>query len=126
MEGGTYWVCKDGEEAVGGILDISAARFAGVPGQWLAYLAVDDVDARVAEATAAGAKLMRPIFDVPGVGRIAILKDPTGAGLGWITPAPQSARSRRDCAAVSVRIAGVRPAVVVGLGDLLIDHRRNS
>ena len=60
-----------------------------MPGQWFAYLAVDDVDARVAEATAAGAELMRPIFDVPGVGRIAILKDPTGAGLGWITPAPQ-------------------------------------
>ena len=28
-------------------------------------------------------------FDVPGVGRIAILEDPTGAGLGWITPAAQ-------------------------------------
>jgi len=89
MEGGTYWVCKDGEEAVGGILDISAARFEGVPGQWFAYLAVDYVDARVEEAKAAGAELMRPIFDVPGVGRIAILKDPTGAGLGWITPAAQ-------------------------------------
>jgi uncharacterized protein len=89
MEGGTYWVCKDGEQPVGGILDISAARFEGVPGQWFAYLAVNDVDARVAQATAAGAQLMRPIFDVPGVGRIAILKDPTGAGLGWITPASQ-------------------------------------
>lgn len=43
----------------------------------------------MAQATAAGAKLMRPIFDVPGVGRTAILKDPTGAGMGWITPAPQ-------------------------------------
>ena len=89
MEGGTYWVGKDGDQPVGGIMDISGARFEGVPGQWFAYLAVDDVDARVAEATAAGAKLMRTIFDVPGVGRIAILKDPTGAGLGWITPAPQ-------------------------------------
>ena len=38
---------------------------------------------------AACAQLMRPIFDVPGVGRIAILKDATGAGLGWITPAAQ-------------------------------------
>jgi len=27
VEGGTYWVCQDGEEPVGGILDISAARF---------------------------------------------------------------------------------------------------
>jgi len=30
---------------------------------------------------------MRPIFDVPGVGRIAILTEPGGAGIGWITPA---------------------------------------
>jgi len=85
-DGGTYWVCKQGEEPVGGIFDIGQPRFEGVPANWFAYLAVDDVDARVAKATAAGAELMRPIFEIPGVGRIAILKDPTGAGLGWITP----------------------------------------
>ena len=50
------------------------------------YLAVDDVDKRTAKATAAGAKLMRPIFDVPTVGRIAILTEPGGAGVGWMTP----------------------------------------
>jgi predicted enzyme related to lactoylglutathione lyase len=54
----------------------------------MSYLAVDDVDARVAKATAAGAKLMRPIFDVPNVGRIAILTEPGGAGVGWMTPVP--------------------------------------
>jgi predicted enzyme related to lactoylglutathione lyase len=50
------------------------------------YLAVDDVDARVKTAIASGAQLMRPIFDVPHVGRIAILTEPGGAGIGWITP----------------------------------------
>jgi uncharacterized protein len=29
---------------------------------------------------------MKPIFDVPGVGRIAILTEPGGAGVGWMTP----------------------------------------
>ncbi len=43
----------------------------------MSYLAVDDVDARVKKAIAAGAKLMKPIFDVPDVGRIA---DPDRAG----------------------------------------------
>jgi uncharacterized protein len=89
MADGTYWVCKDGDQAVGGIMDINQPQFAGVPAHWFAYLAVDDVDARVKQATAAGAKLMRPLFDVPGVGRIAIVQDPTGATMGWITPAPQ-------------------------------------
>ena len=48
--------------------------------------AVDDVDARVKKATAAGAKLVMPIFDVPNVGRIAMLLEPSGAGIGWMTP----------------------------------------
>jgi hypothetical protein len=26
------------------------------------------------------------IFDVPDVGRIAMLREPGGAGIGWITP----------------------------------------
>ncbi len=55
----------------------------------MSYLAVDDIDARVKKAEKAGAKLMKSgIFDVPGVGRIAILIEPGGAGVGWITPAP--------------------------------------
>jgi uncharacterized protein len=85
--GGTYWVAKMDGESVAGILDISAPDFAQVPESWVAYLAVDDVDARVRKALAAGAKLMKPAFDVPGVGRIAILMEPGGAGIGWITPA---------------------------------------
>ncbi len=87
MQGGTYWVIKVGGEPAGGIFDISAPEFGPVPESWMAYIAVDDVDARVAKATKAGAKLMKPIFDVPGVGRIAILMEPGGAGIGWMTPA---------------------------------------
>ena len=87
--GGTYWVAKMGDEPVGGILDISGPEFAPVPESWMAYIAVDDVDARVAKAVKAGAKLMKPAFDIPGVGRIAILTQPDGAGIGWMTPAAQ-------------------------------------
>ena len=86
-QGGSYWICKDGDQPVAGILDMNQPGFEGIPNHWFAYLAVDDVDARVAKATTAGAKLLRPIFDVPGVGRIAIIQDPTGAVMGWITAA---------------------------------------
>ena len=86
-DGGTYWLATMDGEPVGGILDISAPEFGSVPESWMAYIAVDDVDARVAKAVKAGAKLMKPAFDVPGVGRIAILMEPGGAGIGWITPA---------------------------------------
>jgi hypothetical protein len=86
---GTYWLATMDGEPVGGLFDISAQDFQGVPESWMAYIAVDDVDARVAKAVKAGAKLMKPVFDVPGVGRIAILMQPDGAGVGWMTPAQQ-------------------------------------
>jgi len=87
MDGGaTYWIAKLADKPVAGIFPTDRPEFEGVPEAWMSYLAVDDVDARVKQATAAGAKLMRPIFDVPGIGRIAILTEPGGAGVGWITP----------------------------------------
>jgi predicted enzyme related to lactoylglutathione lyase len=86
-DGGTYWLAKMDDEPVAGIFDISGPEYGQVPESWMAYLAVDDVDARVQRAVKAGAKLMKPAFDVPGVGRIAILMEPGGAGVGWMTPA---------------------------------------
>jgi uncharacterized protein len=86
MPDGTYWVAKMGNDYVGGLFPLTDQKFKDVPEGWMSYLAVDDVDARVKKAQSLGATLMRPIFDVPGVGRIAILKEPGGAGIGWITP----------------------------------------
>jgi len=75
-----------GGEPVAGIFPLSGPEFEGVPESWMSYLAVDDVDARLKTAKAAGARVMREPFDVPDVGRIAILTKPGGAGIGWITP----------------------------------------
>ena len=86
QDGGTYWVAKAGDKMVGGIFEMTGPDFAQVPEGWMPYLAVDDVDARAKKATAAGATLMRPLFDIPGIGRIAILREPGGAGVGWMTP----------------------------------------
>lgn len=89
MPDGTYWVAKMGDAYVGGLFPIAGPQWDGVPEHWMSYLSVDDVDARVKKAQTAGAKLMKPIFDIPGVGRIAILTEPGGAGVGWITPVPR-------------------------------------
>ena len=87
-DGKTYWMAIMDGKPVAGIFSLNAPEYDGVPVGWMSYLSVDDVDARVAKAVKAGAKLMRPIFNVPDVGRIAILTEPEGAGVGWITPAP--------------------------------------
>jgi predicted enzyme related to lactoylglutathione lyase len=85
MSDGTYWVAKAGEMTVGGIFELKG-ELANVPEHWMTYVAVDDVDARVGKAKAAGASVIRPPFDIPGVGRIAILREPGGAVVGWMTP----------------------------------------
>ena len=86
-DGGTYWLANAGNTPVAGIFEISGPGYESVPESWMPYIAVDDVDARVKKATKAGAKVMKPAFDVPGVGRIVILEEPGGAGVGWMTPA---------------------------------------
>jgi uncharacterized protein len=85
-DGGTYWLANAGGTPVAGIFDISGAEYKDVPESWMPYIAVDDVDARVKKAAKAGATVMKPAFDVPGVGRIVILAEPGGAGVGWMTP----------------------------------------
>ena len=86
--GGIYWLAMAGGRAGRAASSTSAApEYKGVPESWMAYIAVDDVDERVKKATAAGAKVMKPAFDVPGVGRIVMLLEPGGAGIGWMTPA---------------------------------------
>ena len=83
----TYWVIKKGDERIGGVFDLnSQPECKNVPEHWLSYVAVDDVDARCKKAVAAGAKEGRAPFDVPGVGRIAILQQPGGAPVAWMTP----------------------------------------
>lgn len=86
-EDGTYWLASIGGTPVAGLFSIHGTCSGDIPEGWMPYLAVDDVDERVKKAVAAGAKLMRPIFEVPDVGRIAILTEPGGAGIGWMTPA---------------------------------------
>lgn len=86
-DGHDYWLAMSGGRPVAGLFQLVSPRFDGVPESWMSFLAVDDVDTRVAKAVRSGAKLVMPIFDVPGVGRIAMLQEPSGAGIGWMTPA---------------------------------------
>ena len=88
-EGGTYWVAKMSDAPAGGIFTMDGPQFDGVPEHWFSYIAVDDVDARVERAEAEGGKILRPAFEVPGIGRIVILQDSNGAAMGWMTPAAQ-------------------------------------
>lgn len=88
MEGGSYYVANVDGQPVAGIMDMTGLPgMDEVPAHWFTYIAVDDVDAAAAATEAAGGRIIRPGFSVEGIGRIAILTDPTGAAVGLMTPA---------------------------------------
>lgn len=89
-DGPSYWVAIAGGAPAGGIYPMHGPDFEGVPEHWLSYLHVDDLDTALEKAKTNGATITRPPFDVPGVGRIAIVQQPGGAMIGWMTPAPQA------------------------------------
>mgnify|MGYP000863894931 CR=1 FL=1 len=83
---GTYWLVVDGETPVCGLFEVEGAEYEGQPDSWMGYIAVDDVDARVAKAREGGAVVVTEPFDVPEVGRMAVLQPPGGANIAWMTP----------------------------------------
>ena len=89
MPNGTYHVASMDGKYVAGIMNPADVGAGDMPPNWFAYLEVDDIDARLAKARTAGATVKREPWDVPGVGRIAILQQPDGATVGWMTSAPR-------------------------------------
>jgi predicted enzyme related to lactoylglutathione lyase len=75
----TYTMIQPGEGTGGGLLKQLAP---GAPSAWLAYVDVDDVKASTEKAKSLGARVMKDVTEVPGMGWFSIIIDPTGAALG--------------------------------------------
>jgi len=77
-----------GDDPVGGLYQIDPQRFGGhtPPPHFMNYVWVDDVDAATAKAHELGGTVKRPPMDVPGVGRISVIQDPTGAHIATFRP----------------------------------------
>lgn len=80
---GAYTVFEHDGKDVAGMMRAGA----GQRPRWQAYVAVDDVDAVAARAEELGGRVLDPPSDIPGVGRIATVADPTGAAVSLLTPA---------------------------------------
>jgi predicted enzyme related to lactoylglutathione lyase len=64
---------------VGGVFRLTEEMIdGGAKPTWLFYIGVEDVDASVEKIKAEGGKVMMPAWDIPGVGRIAMVTDPQG------------------------------------------------
>ena len=61
-------------------------RMPGAPSAWMPYVLVDDIEAATKKARELGAKVLKDVTEVPGMGALSILTDPTGAIIGlWQT-----------------------------------------
>ena len=79
----TYTIIKVGDGTGGGLLK---TPMPGVPSFWLAYVLVDDIGAATKKAESLGAKIVKDSIEVPDMGWLSIIADPTGAALGlWQT-----------------------------------------
>jgi predicted enzyme related to lactoylglutathione lyase len=83
---GTYTVFqKDGKD-VASMMNPTVDYTQSRPPSWYAYISVDDIDTLASRVTQLGGEIIVPPQDVPGVGRVCMLSDPTGAVIRLMTP----------------------------------------
>jgi len=84
-EFGTYTLFQKEGEDIAGMMNPTA----DTPGEgsyWHSYIAVDDIDDCAEKTAVLGGKVLVPPHDVPDVGRICAVSDPTGAIVHLMQP----------------------------------------
>ena len=73
-----YRMIRTRSGKAGGVMEVTAQmREQGIQPTWFGYIAAEDADATIAAAQELGAKVMGS-FNVPKIGRLAMLADPQG------------------------------------------------
>jgi predicted enzyme related to lactoylglutathione lyase len=78
-EGGTYTLFQLDGKDIAGLYEMKGPQFENVPPHWLGYICTEDIDASVGKSASLGGQTMAAPFEVPGVGRMSVMQDPTGA-----------------------------------------------
>ncbi len=77
---GTYTLFQLAGKDIAGAYALTEEQISqGTPPNWLSYVMVKSADETASKAKALGATFFMEPTDVPGVGKLAILQDPTGA-----------------------------------------------
>lgn len=80
---GTYTMIDVGKGTRGGMMK---QLMPDTPSAWMPYVFVKDIDASTKKAKKLGAKVMKDVTEVMGMGSLSIIVDPTGAILGLWEP----------------------------------------
>ncbi len=74
-----YRMIAAADGAVGGVMRLTdAMKAGGARGGWMVYVGVDDADASAEAIRAAGGSVVMGPWDLPGIGRMAVVADPQG------------------------------------------------
>jgi predicted enzyme related to lactoylglutathione lyase len=82
-EMGTYTEWLNGEDSIGGMMDVSGRLPDEIPAHWLVYFAVESTDAALETVKSSGGGVSFGPIDIPA-GRFAIVTDPHGAAFAVI------------------------------------------
>lgn len=68
------------------VADVEPLHMPGVPTHWLAHVIAGKLEPAREKAEKLGAKVIVPVVEIPGVGRISIVADPLGAVISLFEP----------------------------------------
>jgi predicted enzyme related to lactoylglutathione lyase len=83
---GIYTVFQQDGADVAGMMNPATEFSKRRPPFWSAYIAVEDIDACVGRVIELGGEIIAPPEDIPDVGRVCMLTDPSGAPVCLMTP----------------------------------------
>jgi len=85
-----YWILLADGQPVGGLTgrhaDTEVWPSGGPGGHWVGYFSTDDVEAASTKAEGLGASVLVGPLDIPGVGTVAVVRDPDQAVFGLFRP----------------------------------------
>lgn len=86
-----YRLLVAGDQPIGGLTgprsDSDTWPSGGPAGHWVGYVATADVDLATRRAEQLGGQVLLGPLDIPGTGRVAVLRDPDEATFGLYQPA---------------------------------------
>jgi predicted enzyme related to lactoylglutathione lyase len=85
--GGNYTLINVGEGTGGGMM--AGECPGGGEAAWLAYVGVDDVRAKTAQAKSLGATVIQDVMPVADFGTMSVIRDPSGATIALWEPNPK-------------------------------------
>jgi predicted enzyme related to lactoylglutathione lyase len=83
VTGMDYTIINVGEGTGGGMMQ---NPMPGNPDNWLPYIQVEDVTASTKKAKSLGATIVKEVTEVPDMGWLSVIVDPTGAAFGLWEP----------------------------------------